>query len=168
MPASGKTTLGTALARHLGRPYIDLDTEIERRSGMSVAAIFETAGEAAFRRLEREILHAVSTRGDVIVGTGGGTPCSEENVSLMLSTGTVVELQAGDETLARRIMEARGSRPHFKNLAPAEVLEHIARLRRLRTPFYSRAHRSVNAALLETPGQVNYTVQQFIKSLPDE
>ena len=72
---AGKTTLGKAFARELNVPFIDLDWYIEERFHKSIRELFAERGEASFRELERSMLHEVSEFEDVIVSTGGGTPC---------------------------------------------------------------------------------------------
>ena len=62
--ASGKTTLGRALAGALGRTFVDLDDYISRQTGMSVSEIFAKHGEARFRQLEREAIETIANAGD--------------------------------------------------------------------------------------------------------
>lgn len=80
MPASGKTTFGRALARRLGREFIDLDFCITQRFRASVAEIFARDGEEAFRRREAAMLREVGEMEDVVVACGGGTPCFSSNM----------------------------------------------------------------------------------------
>jgi len=83
MPASGKTTFGRALARRLGREFIDLDFCITQRFRASVAEIFARDGEEAFRRREAAMLREVGEMEDVVVACGGGgIPVIEQNHAL--------------------------------------------------------------------------------------
>ena len=72
---AGKTTLGKAFARELNIPFIDLDWYIEERLHKSIRELFIERGEASFRELERTMLHEVAEFENVIISTGGGTPC---------------------------------------------------------------------------------------------
>ena len=76
---AGKTTLGKAFAREMNVPFIDLDWYIEERFHKSIRELFTERGEASFRELERNMLHEVGEFEDVVVSTGGGTPCFFDN-----------------------------------------------------------------------------------------
>jgi shikimate kinase len=100
--ATGKSTVGRALARRLGHPFIDLDAEIERRAGMSVAEIFRLHGEEDFRARERAALEEVCRGARAVVATGGGVVLDARNRTAMRGAGEIVCLAASrDEILAR-------------------------------------------------------------------
>ena len=110
-PASGKSTLGKALAERLGAGFVDLDERIVAEAGMSIPEIFKTCGEAAFRDLEGKVLWEVVSEPKV-VSLGGGTLLRDENRALCEENGTVFCIDTpSDEELARRIGAAPGSRP---------------------------------------------------------
>ena len=107
-PASGKSTLARNLAKESGRLYVDLDEEIVRRAGCSIPEIFETKGEAEFRRLESETLRSVRAP---IVALGGGTLLNPSNRAYAEENGFVAVLDVDDETIAERISAGGKSRP---------------------------------------------------------
>ncbi|MBR5549626.1 MAG: bifunctional shikimate kinase/3-dehydroquinate synthase [Kiritimatiellae bacterium] len=110
-PASGKSTLGKALAERLGAGFVDLDERIVAEAGMSIPEIFKTRGEATFRDLESNVLREVVSVPKV-VSLGGGTLLRDENRALCEENGTVFCIDTpSDEELARRIGAAPGSRP---------------------------------------------------------
>ncbi len=99
---AGKSTVGRHLAQLLDKEFHDSDREIEKRTGASVALIFDIEGEQGFRKRETAILDEL-TRGDnMVLATGGGVVLSEENRHLLRSRGTVVYLDADLDTLMRR------------------------------------------------------------------
>ncbi len=109
MMGSGKSSVGRKLARRLGRRFVDCDTEIERRTGRTVAEIFSVDGEDAFRRLESEVLATVlAAEEPSVVATGGGAVIRPPNRELMRRHGTVIWLRASPAELAHR-MTARSS-----------------------------------------------------------
>ena len=87
---AGKTTLGKAFARELNIPFIDLDWYIEERLHKSIRELFIERGEASFRELERTMLHEVAEFENVIISTGGGTPC-------FFDIGEIATIDAGHE-----------------------------------------------------------------------
>ena len=110
-PASGKSTLGKALAERLGADFVDLDERIVAEAGISIPEIFKTRSEAAFRDLESKVLREVVS-GPKVVSLGGGTLLRDENRTLCEENGTVFCIDTpSDEELARRIGAAPGSRP---------------------------------------------------------
>jgi len=101
---SGKTTVGRALARRLELPFADLDELIETAERRSIADIFATDGEAAFRDIEhRELQRAI--RGGVLA-LGGGAYVQERNRELLRGRATVVWLDVPFERALRRVAGA--------------------------------------------------------------
>jgi len=108
---AGKTTLGKAFAREMNVPFIDLDWYIEERFHKSIRELFVERGEASFRELERNMLHEVGEFEDVVVSTGGGTPCFFDNMEYMNGCGQTVFLDVHPDILFRRLRVAKQQRP---------------------------------------------------------
>ena len=102
MMGAGKTTVGKALARRLGRTFVDCDKEIVDRTGVPIATIFEIEGEAGFRRRETAVLTELAGQRALVVATGGGAALSAENRRVMRESGTVVYLHAALDQLVER------------------------------------------------------------------
>jgi shikimate kinase len=135
MMGTGKTTVGTVLARRLGRPLIDSDAEVEARTGRTVREIFETDGEAAYRPLETEaLLDALASPVPAVIAAAGGVVLAERNrQALKEQAGLVVWLRADPAVLAGRVGH-HDHRPLLDNDDPAGTL---VRLAAERTPLYA-------------------------------
>lgn len=112
---AGKTTTGRRLARILQLRFIDLDEEIARRHG-PIPAIFETEGEAVFRRYESVVLGEISTQGPLVLAVGGGAVLNDENRKRMREHGVIVHLSVTPSTALRRVARRKhrpllGDRP---------------------------------------------------------
>ena len=159
--AAGKTTLGKALARDLGLQFIDLDHYIENRYHSTISQLFAERGEEGFREIERKMLHEVTEFEDVIIATGGGTPCFYDNMEYMNSMGVTVFLQASVDVIFTRLTIARVQRPLVKGKSADELRQYITAMLGQRSPYYTRAHHTFCANHLEDTLQVSESVQRF-------
>lgn len=163
--ASGKTTLGRALAASTKMRFVDLDEYIEAEAGKTITQIFAEDGEAHFRHLESIALKQLTATGDdgIIVACGGGTPCFGDNMDLMNQSGTTVWLTAPAEVIIRRLVAERASRPLVAKLSDGGDLERfvIENLNR-RTPHYSRSIGRFDSSRLECEDEINDSVRLFI------
>ncbi len=104
MMGTGKSSVGRALAHRLGRPFVDLDKQIEARSEKCISSVFDEVGESGFRRIEREALCAIAHRQDgAVVALGGGALLREEDRNAVRRIGPVVCLSARSSTVAERV-----------------------------------------------------------------
>ena len=114
---AGKSTI----ARVLDPDYLDMDTLIEKRLGMSIANFFAEKGEAAFRQVESEVLADLLQR-DQVVSTGGGVVVSQRNRDLLKTNSDNIYLKADFETLYQRIAADKDNqRPLFLNNSKEEL-----------------------------------------------
>jgi shikimate kinase len=144
---SGKTAVGRSLARHLGKPFYDSDTEIVRRTGVDIPYIFEKEGEPGFREREREAITALASLDGIVLATGGGAILLPENRQLLAKRGCVVYLETSVEQQAERVQHGR-NRPLISNsnLDPAIRLK---ALMAVRDPLY----RSIADITVRTDGR---------------
>ena len=101
--ASGKSTVGFALAEALQKDFFDLDREIETRLNKSIAQIFQDEGAAFFREIEREVLIVLAKRSDAIIALGGGTLLEVENLMLVQQSGISICLTTTPAEIWKRI-----------------------------------------------------------------
>jgi shikimate kinase len=99
---SGKSAVGRQLAQRLGLTFIDSDAEIEARTGVDVACIFDREGEAGFRTRERDVIDLLTRQPRTLIATGGGAVLDAHTRERLRSRGCVVYLRTSvDQQLAR-------------------------------------------------------------------
>jgi len=130
LPGVGKTTIGKEVARKLGRPFLDFDQEIERRSGMAVREIFSVKGEEHFRELEFGLTKELSSTGGMVLSPGGGWITQSKSVELLRSAGRIIYLRASPEAVARRLRRVE-TRPLLAGRDPVVALRELYQKRRV-------------------------------------
>jgi shikimate kinase len=161
--ASGKTTVGRALATGLGASFFDTDTEIESREGSPISEIFRARGEVYFRELENRVLEELSAdcrNGHRVIATGGGLPCTGNNMSLMKSRGITVYLRSTIDEIMTRVVRVR-ERPVFDRAGNRDVL---AALLEKRERYYSRADITVDNGSESSPLQTSENIACLLKT----
>ena len=129
LPGVGKTTIGKAVARRLGRAFMDFDQEIERRSGMEVREIFRLKGEDHFRALEFELTRELSRTEGMVLSPGGGWITQKSSVELLRSAGRIIYLRASPESVGRRLRRVE-TRPLLAGRDPVVALQELYEKRR--------------------------------------
>jgi len=134
--ASGKSTIGRALAANLGWPFVDIDSEIETQENRAISQIFLECGEAAFRDLETEVIRRrvlrIETGEPCIVALGGGAFVQPRNWDLIENNGVTIWLDCPFERVRERLGDDT-TRPLAANRS------RLAQLFEDRRPLYARA-----------------------------
>jgi shikimate kinase len=115
MRGSGKSYQGKRLAETLDWKFIDTDTLIKKKAGLSVSAIVEKHGWPYFRKLEKEICEQISTLDEHIISTGGGVIIDRENEKLLRENGRIILLYRTPENCAKYIIDGSKDRPTLTN-----------------------------------------------------
>lgn len=159
---SGKSAVGRQLARALRRPFIDCDSELEKRTSVDIPLIFDKEGEAGFRARERELIAELVTRQGIVLSTGGGAVLLDENRQRLREGGIVIYLETSIEQQLKRVRQ--GERRPL--LAGAPDLEgRLTELMTRRAPLYAE----VAALTMRTDGhRVREVVDQILKQLPSD
>lgn len=130
---AGKTTIGKMLAKQLKMPFFDSDREIEKRTGVSIALIFELEQERGFRSREKAVIKDLTSQDGIVLATGGGAILDPENRSQLQSGGHVIYLKAPIDQLLKRTSHDN-SRPLLQTPNPKKTLEEIMSIRE---PLYT-------------------------------
>jgi XRE family transcriptional regulator, aerobic/anaerobic benzoate catabolism transcriptional regulator len=141
---AGKTTLGTALAERLGVPFVELDREIERESGVSLATIFDFYGQAGFRRMERRCLdRVIEEHPRFVLATGGSIVSEPSTFERLLAACRTVWLKAAPAEHMERVVAQGDMRPMAGN---RESMADLNRILAFREPLYRRADAEVDTS----------------------
>lgn len=153
---AGKTTVGERCAERLGRTFVDTDDVVEAVARRSVPELFAEAGEAAFRRLERDAVRdATASPAPTVIACGGGAVLDPENRRRICDTGTVVWLRASPTVLAERVDADGVERPLLVSRSSAATLERLAVVR-------AGAYEAVADAEVDTDGR---TVDEVVDAV---
>jgi XRE family aerobic/anaerobic benzoate catabolism transcriptional regulator len=143
---AGKSTLGSLLAQRLHCPFIELDRQIERDSGLTLSIIFDLYGQAGYRRLERVALDRILERHRrFVLATGGGIVSDSGNYNRLLSTCFTVWLRAKPEDHMARVIKQGDRRPMAQS---RQAMRDLRRILYSREALYRQAD-----ALLDTSAQ---------------
>ena len=136
---SGKTTIGRLISQKLDFNFVDTDRHIEMQQSLTVAEIFLQHGEAVFRKMEHEMLLYLLNCDSAVIATGGGMPCYNDNMNIMLSVGKVVYLKTSPQELAKRLILSNTERPLIKGKTENELLHYITAQLSKREHYYNCA-----------------------------
>jgi XRE family aerobic/anaerobic benzoate catabolism transcriptional regulator len=154
---AGKSTLGARLAAELRLPFVELNREVERETGLPVAEVIALYGQAGYRRIERRSLDRVLRENErAVISPGGGVVSEEETFDLLLANCYTVWLRASPEEHMSRVLAQGDLRPMAGN---DEAMDDLRRILDVREPLYRKAD-----AIVDTSGQ---TPEQSLARLRD-
>ena len=137
---AGKSAIGRAIATQINCKFVDTDAEIVAESGLSIAEIFELAGEAKFREMERQTVQRLLGDGPQILSTGGGAFCQQDTRAAIKQHSVSLWIYAPPATLLSRMSKPL-KRPLLQVDDPLSVLEDLAEKRE---PDYRQADLKVS------------------------
>jgi shikimate kinase len=154
---AGKTSVGRLVAEQLHFDYLDSDELIQSRTGRSIAEIFKTDGEPAFRALEQQVVSELTSRTRTVIATGGGLPVNPANLGSLKTHALVVCLWASPEKIWERVK----SQTHRPLLHDADPQKKIRELLAAREQFYKQADVLVNTDIRSAREVALHVVHQF-------
>lgn len=143
---SGKSVVAKYLANKIGISAVELDEMIEKKCEMSIQELFSSKGELFFRKEEHQLfLDLLNDNNDMVISTGGGTPCYFNNHELLNGENIIsIYLNASIDTLYNRLLKGKQKRPLIANLNDDEIKEFIAKHIFDRSFYYNQATYKVN------------------------
>ena len=158
---AGKTAVGKALAKRLGRSFVELDSLIEQKAGKSIPDVFQQDGEIAFRELEIEVTKEISKDKNLVIACGGGIVLNRINIERLRQQSRVVYLTASPGVILKRIASEEGQRPLLE-VNPTLTIHELLSFRK---PFYERAADiTINTSKLD----IDSVVEQIISKLKED
>lgn len=158
---SGKSTVGRHVARDLGFRFVDTDSLIEERAGISIAEMFAVEGEEAFRQLERETLLKLAKEERLVIATGGGAIMNPEIFASLKSHALVICLWVNAESVHERTKH----QTHRPLLQGEDPLGAIRAMLAEREPVYKQADVIVNTELRPQREVTAQVLLQFKESI---
>jgi shikimate kinase len=155
LPGSGKSTVGRAVAKRLSRPFLDFDTEIERREGMSVARLFAERGEPAFREMEVALTRELTAAPPMVLAPGGGWVTIPDVMALIRPSGRIIHLQVSPKEALRRLTRSRTVRPLLAQADPATAMR---TLWEQRSGLYAQADVTVDVEAVDSQRLIDSVV----------
>jgi shikimate kinase len=155
LPGAGKSTIGRAAARMLGRPFLDFDLEIERRTGRTVARFFAEHGEPAFREAEVALTRELAAAPPMVLSPGGGWVTNAGVIALLRPPGRLIHLRISPSEALRRLSRSRVVRPL---LAQADPAARIHALWEARKGLYGQADAEIDVELVDSQQVVESVV----------
>ncbi len=153
----GKTTVGKTIARKLDFEFVDTDSIIEELFKTNVNEYFRILGEQRFRETERKALDEIINHDNIVVSTGGGLPCYNNNIEVMNNHGLTIYLKMSVSSLHHRLLQSKKKRPLLENMNSAELKSFIEVKLAERETYY-------NQAKLILPGE-NFDYQNLLLKL---
>jgi shikimate kinase len=140
---AGKSTIAKKIAARLNYSMFDTDIILEEKYHISVYDCFEKYGEDVFRQLEYKTLVEALQQEDVVIATGGGTPCFFDAMKIINETAFSIYIEMSPKSLAKRLFHAKVTRPSTKNKTEEELLLFVTQQLKQREFFYKQAHLTI-------------------------
>ena len=146
LPGSGKSSVGRKVASRLGRPFVDFDEELERRTGTTVGEIFRAHGESHFRSLELGLTRELAKTEGAILAPGGGWVTVPGAMALLRPPARMIYLRVAPEVAILRMGAGHRQRPLLEAEEPVEVLRRLAERRE---PAYRQADFAIDTDIVD-------------------
>ncbi len=152
---AGKSTIGAALAKHLGVKFVELDALVEKEANLSLAELFSLHGEAYYKRLAHDLLlKLLASDEQVVVATGGSLVTDAESWQLLKRRSHTVWLKATPENHWKRVLGQGDTRPMANR---ASAMAELRSILSIRSPLYAEASQTIDTSAI----RVNQAVRRI-------
>ena len=160
---AGKSTLAERLANDLSYQFLDTDEIICKLCNTDIDSIFSKYGEEHFREIESLVLKRLLNKDNIVVATGGGLPCFNNNLSLINESSVSIYLKCSDKVLIERLVFNKSHRPLVKSLNTLALEEYVKSELEKRSDFYEQARVIVgnNDKLEETLKSMHHEINRL-------
>lgn len=148
-PGSGKTTIAKKLASRLQYHFVDSDSFFEAKYQITIPDFFKKFGEEMFRKTEHLVLEELLLMNNVVISTGGGTPCFLGNMDLIKNNSFSIYIKMSPLSLTDRLINSKKNRPLIKNKTPEEIELFVNETLVKRELFYSQADRVIKGESID-------------------
>ena len=144
---SGKSLIGSHLAKKIDYKFIDLDQYIEKNEACSISKIFENSGDIYFRKIETKyLIKCLSENNNIVLSLGGGTPCYNDNLTHINSTNNIsIYLKNNNVELSKRLYKNNNDRPLISTIkSEQKMIEFVSKHLFEREVFYNKANVTID------------------------
>ncbi|MCB9033323.1 MAG: shikimate kinase [Chitinophagales bacterium] len=160
----GKSYIGRNIAPILNYNNIDMDKAIEAEMQLSISEIFAQYGEQYFRTLEHKYIESLDINDNLIISTGGGAPCFNNNMELMNSKGITVYINRSKDRILEQLKKGMHKRPLLQGLTEAELSDFYDKKLAERIDFYNQAQIFTSDASVETIAeQLKSKIEEYFR-----
>ncbi|NVL90294.1 MAG: shikimate kinase [Desulfobacterales bacterium] len=159
---TGKTSVGTALSKRLGKDFCDTDDYIGKKVKMPISDLVATKGWAFFREKEKDAIREVSSFEDCVIAAGGGAVLDDENVKNLKKNGVVVLLEATTQTIVERMRFDKKTEQQRPSLTDKDPYEEIEEVLEFRMPIYQRA---MDFSVDTTSKSIDQVLDEIVRKL---
>jgi shikimate kinase len=161
---TGKTSVGLALSKRLGKAFVDADDFIEERAKRSISDMVAAEGWDYFRAKEKEAIRELSSSYNHIIAPGGGAVLDAENVENLKRNGVIVLLEATAETILERMRSDEKTEQQRPSLTGKGLYEEIEEVLEYRKPFYRTA---MNFSVDTTSKSIDQILDEIVQKLEE-
>ena len=144
---SGKSLIGSNLAKKIDYKFIDLDQYIEKNEACSISKIFEDSGDIYFRKIETKyLIKCLSENNNIVLSLGGGTPCYNDNLTHINSANNIsFYLKNNNVELSKRLFKNNDNRPLISTIkSEQKMIEFVSKHLFEREIFYNKANVTID------------------------